>query len=126
MTPTAVVEAFIAAWNRMDFDGVMGWLAADIRYHNIPMQPLVGWDAVRDYLAAAWRFDAVDWQTLALAETADGRVLTERIDSFVIQGQRIDLPLMGIFEISADRITAWRDYFDLAMYRQQLATISAD
>ena len=122
MDARGVVEAFVAAWNRMDFDAVIDTLSEDVVYHNIPMQPLHGRDAVQSYLEKAWRFDSVDWQLLNIA--ADGSVvLTERIDDFVIDGQPVSLPVMGAFEVADGRITAWRDYFDLASYRTQLQAV---
>jgi limonene-1,2-epoxide hydrolase len=39
-------------------------------------------------------------------------VLTERVDHFVYDGKAIDARVMGAFEITDDKITAWRDYFD--------------
>ena len=115
----AIVEGFIAAWNRMDFEAIIDALDPDVHYHNIPMDPLKGRDAVREYLKGAWRFESVDWQTINIA-SAGNIVLTERIDNFVINGTHVSLPVMGTFEIVDNRITAWRDYFDLAGYRKQL------
>jgi limonene-1,2-epoxide hydrolase len=39
--------------------------------------------------------------------------LTERVDHFVYDGKTIDARVMGAFEVSGDKITAWRDYFDV-------------
>ena len=48
-------------------------------------------------------------------------VLTERVDRFVVNGKPVALPVMGAFEVRADgKITAWRDYFDLAQFTKQL------
>jgi limonene-1,2-epoxide hydrolase len=38
-------------------------------------------------------------------------VLTERVDRFIYNGKPLDAPGMGAFEVSGDKITAWRDYF---------------
>ena len=49
-------------------------------------------------------------------------VLTERIDRFTINGKQIALPVMGTFEIDAQgKISAWRDYFDLAQFTEQMS-----
>lgn len=119
-TAQAIVEKFIDAWNRMDFDAIIEALHRKVLYHNIPMAPLEGREAVREYLRNAWRFEAVNWQTINIASEGD-TVLTERVDNFVINGTRVSLPVMGVFEIADDKIVAWRDYFDLASYRAQLA-----
>ena len=119
MTPTAVVEAFIDSWNRMDFNSMVATLAEDIHYHNIPMEPIVGHDQVAEYLRGAWIFSDCEWSLLNIAETGN-TVLTERVDAFVINGHRIALPLMGVFVVSEGKISQWRDYFDLADYQRQL------
>lgn len=50
-----------------------------------------------------------------LAIAADGnKVLTHRIDR-ILDGKGnevMTVPVMGIFEVSDGKITAWRDYFD--------------
>ena len=38
-------------------------------------------------------------------------VLTERVDRFVFDGNEVDARVMGAFETTGDKITAWRDYF---------------
>jgi limonene-1,2-epoxide hydrolase len=42
MTPIETVEAFIDAWNRIDFDAVAEFFTEDVVYHNIPMEPVIG------------------------------------------------------------------------------------
>jgi limonene-1,2-epoxide hydrolase len=62
----------------------------------------------------------VDWIVHQLAETREGVVLTERTDRFLIRGKWLELPVMGAFELREGRITAWRDYFDMKQFRDQL------
>ncbi len=124
MQPIAVVEAFIAAWNRMDFEAIIAALDENVRYHNIPMDPVHGREAVRAYLRGAWRFEEVDWQLVHIA--ADGDVvLTERVDNFVINGKGVSLPIMGAFHVRDGLIVEWRDYFDLAGYRAQIDAVAS-
>ena len=48
-------------------------------------------------------------------------MLTERVDVLTIGGKRIEIPVMGTFEVDASgKISAWRDYFDLPTYRDQM------
>ena len=44
----------------------------------------------------------------------DNVVLTERIDTFHVGDIVAPLPVMGTFEIRDGKISAWRDYFDMA------------
>jgi hypothetical protein len=44
------------------------------------------------------------------------------IRPFTVNGKSVVLPVMGAFEVRADgKISAWRDYFDLAQFTKQLA-----
>jgi limonene-1,2-epoxide hydrolase len=119
LAPADVVRSFIAAWNENDLERVVAHLHPDVFYHNVPLEPIHGRDAVRTYLFGKGGFEWVDWKLLAIAESGN-KVLTERVDDFGIGGRDISLPLMGIFEIEDGLIRAWRDYFDLAMYQRQL------
>ena len=118
-TPTGIVESFIAAWNANDLEQILAHLHPQVVYHNLPLAPIHGRDAVRAYLADKVPFEWVDWKLLAIAAVGN-KVLTERSDDFGVGGVTVRLPLMGIFEIEDGLIAAWRDYFDLARYRQQL------
>ena len=117
--PRDIVVGFIDAWNRMDFEAIIGCLDTDIYYHNMPLSPISGREAVVSYLREAWTFSACEWTLRSIAASGYS-VLTERIDAFTINGRAVVLPVMGVFEISEGRITQWRDYFDLASYRAQL------
>lgn len=118
-TAGQVVRSFLAAWNANNLDLVVDHLHPQVHYHNMPMPPVDGREAVRQYLHGVGRFDWIDWKLLALAE--DGpRVLTERVDDFSVNGVVISLPIMGIFEVEDGLIRAWRDYFDLGTYLRQL------
>ena len=76
MNPTQLVEAFVAAWNRMDFDTVLAMLDEQVVYHNIPMPVLNGRDAVKGFLEAGPRFDRISGkarQSTASANSPTGR-----------------------------------------------------
>lgn len=125
LDPVTVVERFCAAWDRLDFDGIVALLADDIDYHNIPLEPLSGKDEVEAYLRAAGPFDSCRWEIVSIAAQG-AKVLTERVDRFIVHGMRIDLPVMGTFEVHDGKIRRWRDYFDLASYRAQWPTRGSD
>ncbi|MEQ8861217.1 MAG: limonene-1,2-epoxide hydrolase family protein [Pseudomonadales bacterium] len=120
MTNSDIVVAFVDAWNRMDWDAVINLLTDDVIYHNIPMEKIEGKAAVRAAITGMQPL-AVDWRILSIAENGD-KVLTERVDDFDMPGGRhLSMPVMGTFEISDGRISAWRDYFDLATFTRQMA-----
>lgn len=121
MTPESVVRDFCRAVERRDVDALVAYFTDDAVYHNIPLAPLTGRDAIAgtltQFIAPA---SLVEFEVRALATTGS-TVLTERVDRFVIAGKRIELPVMGAFEVTADgKISAWRDYFDMQQFTSQL------
>jgi limonene-1,2-epoxide hydrolase len=119
MTNTELVMGFIQAWNDMDWDAVIGVLAEDVVYHNIPMDVIEGRDAAAGFIRGMAP-ESVDWEVLNIAENGNV-VLTERVDNFVMaSGARVSLPVMGTMEIENGKIKAWRDYFDLATFATQM------
>lgn len=122
MTPEQVVKDFCAAIARRDVKEICSFFTADAVYHNIPLEPVSGHAAIeavlQQFIGPAT--DA-EFELLAIA-TAGNKVLTERVDRFTIMGKRIELPVMGTFEVDdAGKITAWRDYFDMAQFTKQMA-----
>jgi limonene-1,2-epoxide hydrolase len=120
-TSAAVVRDFCAAWERLDLEELLGYFEPDAVYHNMPIDPVVGVDAIRATMQMfTTGVESIQFRVLHLAAT-DDTVLTERVDVFVLPHTTIELPVMGTFEIRNGRIAAWRDYFDLQQYLQQAA-----
>lgn len=113
--PEQVVRDFCDAWTRGDIDAVMDVFTPDAVYHNIPMDPTVGTEAIRTFIEGfTAMIDRIEFEILHLAVRGNV-VLTERVDTFVRPAGSIGLPVMGTFELDDDgKIVAWRDYFDLA------------
>ncbi|MDA1073406.1 MAG: nuclear transport factor 2 family protein [Proteobacteria bacterium] len=118
---TDQVLKLIDGFNTMNMDAILGCFADGAVYHNIPMQPVIGHDAISATLAGFMSASTeVVWELVHVAEN-NGVVLTERVDKFKINGTWIALPVMGTFEVSDAGITEWRDYFDLADFQSQFA-----
>ena len=117
MSAEATVLAFVDAWNALDEERIYGLMADDIFYHNMPMRPVTGREAVRAHLAA-WPVDSCEWQVLNIASIGNV-VLTERIDRFVRGADYIVVPVMGAFEVENGLIVKWRDYFDVRATKPQ-------
>lgn len=112
MSPSEVVQAFVAAWNRCDVEAIYALMTDDIVYHNIPWAPLHGLEAVRAAIKS-FGIEACEWTLHQTAESG-AVVLTERTDRFLAGGRWVTLRVMGAFEVADGRIRAWRDYFDPA------------
>lgn len=124
MTPTEIVQLFIAAVERKDLDAAINLLTEDVRYENMPIEPIIGRDAVRATLAAFLEpASEVDWPVLR--QVSDGNcVINERLDRFKIGEGWLELAVAGVFEVEDGQITLWRDYFDMASYQRQMAELT--
>jgi len=119
------VRAFIDAWSRNDLEEIMAFFAPDCVYHNIPVAPVQGTEAIRAVIQGfAGMASEIEWVTHQIAEGPGGVVLTERTDRFRIAERWVELPVMGAFELRDGLIRAWRDYFDMAQFQRQLPSTS--
>jgi len=126
MSPSETVDAFIAAIERLDIDAAVALLAEDVVYHNVPMQPMTGRDAVRATLASfLGAASETEWPVSSQIATGN-RVANERVDRFKIGDGWLEMPVAGFFEVDDDGLIAvWRDYFDLATYTDQMAKLTS-
>ena len=124
MTPDELVTQFCAEWIEPDPAKIAEYFAEDAVYHNIPMEPVIGRDAIREFIAGfIVAFGGIDFRVHRQvtdggqspnAEESSGVVMNERIDVFTLNGTVVELPVVGVFEITDGKITTWRDYFDMA------------
>ncbi len=116
-----VVRDLCAAFAKHDAEALRPFFTDDVVYHNIPMEPAVGLDATIAFIDGFFGMcQSMVIETLHLA-VRDDVVLTERIDTFSVGEVVAALPVMGTFEIRDGKISAWRDYFDLAQITQSLS-----
>jgi limonene-1,2-epoxide hydrolase len=113
-----LVRRFCAAWNKPDIPAILDFFADDAVYHNMPVQPVQGKDAIKGLIEQFMApFEGCDWEIKHIAANGN-TVLTERVDRFL--GEKpIELPVMGVFELRDGKIAAWRDYFDLTAWTRQ-------
>jgi limonene-1,2-epoxide hydrolase len=124
---TDLIQRFCGEWGKADWsdpaavDAIVEYFTDDAVYHNIPVDPVSGRDAIRATIAMfTTGVQRVEFRVLGIV--ADGNVvMTERVDAFVTPDKTIELPVMGAFEVRGDKIAAWRDYFDLTTYMTQMA-----
>ncbi|MEM8661970.1 MAG: limonene-1,2-epoxide hydrolase family protein [Pseudomonadota bacterium] len=115
---------FIAKFEALDVTGIIATFAEDALYHNIPMQPLNGIEAIRGFIEPFMEpITEIKWELLSVAEDANGVVLTERVDHFIFGDKRVVMPVMGTFEFDQEKLVKWRDYFDLNTFEVQMAAL---
>ena len=121
---TDLVDRFVAAWKKLDVDEIMGFFSDDAVYTNIPIDPpSEGKEAIRKTIEGfVGMATAIDFVVHRTAENpAAGVVMNERTDRFRLGDRWIEARVMGVFELRGGKITAWRDYFDLAEFQSQMS-----
>jgi limonene-1,2-epoxide hydrolase len=115
-----LVTEFLAAWERRDTEHIVGCFADDGVYHSMPLTPIVGKAAIREWVAGfeGKRPGRLEVRHQVATATV---VLNERTDHITLNGQAVVLPICGVFEIAGERITAWREYYDLGPARAAYA-----
>ena len=117
-----IVTDFCNAWPRKNVDELLAFFTDDAVYHNIPLEPAKGKEAIRGvinmFLPMA---KSLHFKVLKSA-SAGNVVFNERVDVFDLgNGKTISLPVAGVFEVTGSKISAWRDYFDMATYTKQMS-----
>ncbi|WP_194905329.1 limonene-1,2-epoxide hydrolase family protein [Catenulispora rubra] len=124
-SPIELVRRFCAAWS--DNAGtaeLAAFFTDDATYHNIPMAPVTGREAIADTIATFIRpgapgIERIEFRVINIA--ANGPiVMTERVDVFTLPGKSFELPVMGTFEVTDGKIDAWRDYFDVNQFTSRM------
>ncbi len=117
MDPDQIVRDFCAAWDRGDVDAIVDAFTDDAVYHNIPMDPCVGKDAIRGFVSVMFTAMASSVKFEILNQVVSGNiVMNERVDTISMTDNEVALRLMGVFETRGGRIAAWRDYFDMSAF----------
>lgn len=126
-SPEAIVREFIDAFRMtwpVDLDAALAPLADDATYQiAVPsFAPIAG--------RAAIKAELLHMQTRVIQQRHDMKnvaasgnvVFTERVDWSFSKGRWVSIPLVAVFELDdAGRITAWREYLDVAAVSKQHA-----
>ncbi len=122
-TNNDIITAFVHEFDTAepDADKLASYFTEDAVYHNIPMQPVTGREAIKTTLGGmkAMMLSA-GWEVIH--QVAEGDVvMNERVDRFTVNGRQVEVKVMGVFELRDGKIAAWRDYFDLAGFQKSMA-----
>jgi len=121
MDPETVVREFCKAVEKADVKALLGFFTEDAVYHNIPVEPVRGHAEIESTLAQFLSPGGEAHFDLKAIATSGHKVLTERVDVLTMGGKRVEVPVMGAFEVTPEgKISAWRDYFDMQQVVAQL------
>ena len=119
--PIDVVRRFCDTWSTGDVDAIVAYFTDNAVYDNIPMEAVTGTEAIRAFIEGfTGSIEKVEFRIDNIAANGDV-VLTERVDVFVLPTGKVELPVMGTFEVKDGKIAAWRDYFDMKQFMDQMA-----
>ena len=120
MSPEEVVTALIRACEARDLDAVAVLVTDDIEYDNVPIGKVFGPEGVRRVLSGGVSEAASQVEWVIHRQVASGdTVMNERTDRFLVDDKWIEISIAAVFEVHGDRVSLWRDYFDLESYRAQ-------
>ena len=116
-----IVTDFCNAWPRKNVNGLPAFFTDDAVYHNIPFEPAKGKEAIKAVINTFLPM-AKSLHFKILHSASNGNVVfNERVVFFDLgNGKTISLPVAGVFEVTGSKISAWRDYFDMATYTKQM------
>ena len=117
----AVAREMVQAWNDQNWDKVGELFAPDGVLHSMMLDPIEGREAVASRIKALGA--GVSWIELEIEHMGviDGRVYMERMDRFVYNGHRGNVPVMGMLVINDDGLVQlWRDYYDRAQLLREM------
>ena len=124
-SPIEVVRRFCAAWaDDTAADELAAYFTEGAVYHNVPLEPVSGRENIANTIASFIRpgppgIESIEFRVINIA--ADGPVvMTERVDAFKLPGKSFELPVMGVFEVTDGKISAWRDYFDMNQFTTRM------
>lgn len=119
MEADQIIKDFCEAWGRADLDSIMNAFTEDAVYHNIPMAPCQGKAEIENFIKGFLTTSPGGIDFAVRHQAAAGNVvINERVDTLVMEGKKVALPVCGVFELNADgKITAWRDYFDMGQFQ---------
>lgn len=113
MSNRDVVNAFLAAAAKRDYETAVTLVTDDVEYQNMMLPPLHGKAAMQETCDMLLSM-CTDSEWLVHREVENGDVvMNERTDRFLMNGLWTDLPVAGVFVLRDGLICSWHDYFDL-------------
>ena len=107
-----VVQALLAALERLDLDGALSLAAPDIRWINVPWKTATNKEQFRKVLQLMFKTTTrLEFQFFDIHERGDGVVYTDRVDILEGGGMSMNLPVQGEFRVKDGLVTEWVDRF---------------
>jgi limonene-1,2-epoxide hydrolase len=113
--PSALVTQLLEVMHHNEPAEILEYFAPDGIWHNMPMEPAVGREAIGELLKTFIAQGVLVTKVDLVNQVAQGNVvMNERVDHVTMGATTMAVPVCGVFVIEGGRIKAWRDYFDAA------------
>lgn len=126
--PMKVVEAFMHAMEKLDYDSALEWVHDDVVYTNFPLGleagTVIGPAGIRAVLEPFFAPTLTNEWVIKSSAVAGNTVFLERLDRHQFPKGWAELPVVGIFEVRDGLISSWREYFDWATITNGIAAVS--
>jgi limonene-1,2-epoxide hydrolase len=120
MSHADTINAYYAAWIADDLETVMSLCTDDVVANNIPIGPIHGKPAVRDFFTRFGKGVSDKRYDVHRVLVSGDSAVIEGVENYVKNGRQVSLPYMSTFLFRGDQICEWRDYFDLQTVLKQL------
>ena len=112
--PEEVVQKFLNAMEKKDYDAGLAYVANEVEYINGPDAPRHGHKGIMEALGPFFAPIVENHFIVQRQSTTGNVVFVERLDRHRIPQGWFELPVTGIFEVRDGKIVFWREYFNLA------------
>jgi len=110
----SVARTMIEAWRALDWPRVVSLFAEGGSLQIVPLPAYLGRAAIKKHLdQIASGIERLDFNIKHL-HAFGPVVLFERDDEFLYRGRSASIPVVGVLEIDAGQVKAWREYMDLS------------
>jgi limonene-1,2-epoxide hydrolase len=115
------VRQFMSLMEPLNYDEALKLVSDTCEYTNPPpFGTVTGPAGIRAVLEPFFAPTLENEFRVLRAAAAGPVVLLERLDRHLFGDTWVELPVTGVYEVHAGRITYWRDYFDAATILTQL------
>ena len=120
MDHAETIRTYYAAWVRDDLEAVLGLCSDDVVAVNVPIGPIHGKVAVREFFNKFGRGMSQKRYDVERILVSGDVAVVEGVENYVKGGKTVSLPYMSVFRFADGKIREWRDYFDLQTVLRQL------
>lgn len=114
------IRDMFAAWMRQDWNVAAEVFTPDGVMESMMVPPWKGPDAIRAMCVEIGHHAKNIVINIKKIGVVDGAVITERVDTFFWDGNKVAYPTVGIFEFENGRIKHWKEYFDRDFMLKQM------